>query len=89
MTERRVELAEIMAELDRLFEEMIVPQRAKVLRVAREHAPTVTPDDVMNPHDIAGLTDAPIFHFEDGLLSGLISARIAVRAGLRRRLDEA
>ncbi|HEX7878132.1 MAG TPA: hypothetical protein VF720_01905 [Candidatus Eisenbacteria bacterium] len=65
---------------DRILGEMIIQQRAKVLRVARDHAPNATPEDILNPHDIPELARAPIFHFEDGILSGLISAQIALRA---------
>ncbi|MDZ4805856.1 MAG: hypothetical protein SGI90_13435 [Candidatus Eisenbacteria bacterium] len=68
------------ARADRVLGEMIDQQRAKVLRVARDHAPRATPEDILNPHDIPELAAAPIFHFEDGILAGLISARIALRA---------
>ena len=66
---------------DRMLDEMIEQQRAKVLRVAREYAPHATPEDILNPHDIPELAHAPVFHYEDGILAGLISARIALRAG--------
>jgi hypothetical protein len=65
---------------DRTLSEMIEHQRAKVLRVARDYAPHATPEDILNPHDIPELARAPIFHFEDGILAGLISAQIALRA---------
>ena len=68
------------ARADRLLTEMIDQQRAKVLRVAHDYAPRATPEDLLNPHDIPELSGAPIFHFEDGILAGLISARIALRA---------
>ena len=65
---------------DRVLTGMIEQQRAKVLRVARDYAPKATPEDILNPHDIPELARAPIFHFEDGILAGLISAQIALRA---------
>jgi hypothetical protein len=65
---------------DQVLAEMIEHQRAKVLRVARDYAPNATPEDILNPHDIPELARAPIFHFEDGILAGLISAQIALRA---------
>ena len=68
------------ARADRVLTEMIDQQRAKVLRVAHDYAPRATPEDLMNPHDIPELARAPIFHFEDGILAGLISAQIALRA---------
>jgi hypothetical protein len=74
-----------LQDMDRTLEEMIAQQRSKVLRVARDFAPQATPEDIMNPHDIPELAVAPIFHFEDGILSGLISAQMALRAGVIRK----
>ena len=65
---------------ERVLSEMIEQQRSKVLRVARDDAPHATPEDILNPHDMPELASAPIFHFEDGILAGLISAQIALRA---------
>lgn len=77
-------LNEALREMDRILEEMITAQRAKVLRIGRDYAPGATPEDLMNPHDIPALLAAPQFHFEDGILSGYISAQMALRAGVLR-----
>jgi hypothetical protein len=68
-----------------LLEEMITQQRAKVLRLAREAVPNIGPEDVLNPHDFPELRAHPTFEFEDGLLSGLVAAQVALRAEYRRR----
>jgi hypothetical protein len=70
----------VLAEIDALFGELIAQQRAKVLRLAREAVPDITPDDVLNPHDFPALKAHPSFEFEDGILSGYIAAQTAVRA---------
>jgi hypothetical protein len=70
-----------------LFDKMITQQRAKVLRLAREAVSNLGPEDVLNPHDHPELKAHPTFEFEDGLLSGLISAQIALRAEIKQRLD--
>jgi len=67
-------------DLDDLFEQMIAQQRSRVLELARRLNPRVTGDDVLSPHDIPELAADPRFNFEDGLLAGLISAQMAVRA---------
>jgi len=72
-----------MIDLDALFDEMIAQQRDKVLRIARELNPRLTPDDVLSPQDFPELAADPRFAYEDGILAGLISAQIAVRARLR------
>ncbi|MCE9666186.1 hypothetical protein LY474_00015 [Myxococcus stipitatus] len=81
------ELAHSMLELaGPLFERMISQQQAKVLRLAREAVPNITPEEVRNPHDFPQLKEHPTFEFEDGLLAGLIAAQMALRAEIKGRL---
>lgn len=68
-----------------LLEQMISQQRTKVLRLAREAVPNIGPEDVLNPHDFPELKAHPTFEFEDGLLSGLVAAQVALRAEHRTR----
>jgi hypothetical protein len=77
--------AEVLAALDRMFDQMIAQQRQKVLRLAREVVPNIGPEDVLNPHDFPELKAHPTFEFEDGLLSGLVAAHIAARAEIHAR----
>ncbi len=76
---------ELLALADRLYEGMISQQRAKVLRLAREAVPYISSEDVMNPNDFPELKAHPTFDYEDGILSGLIAAQVALRAELRGR----
>ena len=73
---------------EELFTKMIDQQRQKVLRLAREAVPNISPEDVMNPHDFPELKAHPTFEFEDGILSGLVAAQIALRAEIRQRAAE-
>ncbi|MBI3818659.1 MAG: hypothetical protein HY286_08215 [Planctomycetes bacterium] len=68
-----------------VLETMIGQQRAKSLAIARRAVPHLTADDIMNPHDFAELRCVPEFHYEDGILAGLIAAQIALRARTRER----
>lgn len=70
------------------LEQMIAQQRLKTLAIARRVIPHLTGDDVMNPHDFPQLDHCPEFHYEDGILSGLIAAQIAIRARARERSRE-
>lgn len=85
MTDLDPSAAQVLAALDRMFDQMIAQQRQKVLRLAREAVPNIGPEDVLNPHDFPQLKAHPTFEFEDGLLSGLVAAHIAVRAELNAR----
>ena len=72
-----------LAILDRLLTEMIDQQHDKVLRLARRMVPGITPEDLRNPQDFPQLSHDPVFNYEDGILTGLRSAHIALRAELR------
>jgi len=74
---RIVEVAE------RLFDQMIEQQRSKVLKLAREAVPHLSPEDVLNPNDFPELKAHPTFEYEDGILAGLVAAQIALRTELR------
>ncbi|CAM4174935.1 hypothetical protein G4177_08930 [Corallococcus sp. ZKHCc1 1396] len=69
-----------------LYERMIAQQQAKVLRLAREAVPNIGPEEMRNPHDFPQLKEHPSFEFEDGILAGLISAQMALRAEIKGRL---
>lgn len=73
--------------LDRLLIAMIAQQEHKLLQLARQIVPALTPEDLRNPQDFPVLVRDPLFNYEDGLLAGLRSAHIAVRAELRRATD--
>jgi hypothetical protein len=79
--------AELLQLADELFGKMIDQQRAKVMRLAREALPHLSSEDVMNPFDFPELKAHPTFEYEDGILSGIIAAHIALRAELRARQD--
>jgi hypothetical protein len=65
----------IEAELEAL-EEL---QKKKVLDLARRLRPDLTAEDIQNPHDFPELAD-PDWHYADGVLAGVQSARAALRA---------
>jgi len=73
----------LIAAANSLLEGMIEQQRAKVLKLAREALPHLSAEDVLNPFDFPELKAHPTFDYEDGVLAGLISAQIALRAELR------
>ncbi|HZI93409.1 MAG TPA: hypothetical protein VFE84_04140 [Patescibacteria group bacterium] len=76
----------VTADFESLFEQMIAQQRGKVLAVARTINPRLTEDDILSPQDFPELIEDSRFNYEDGLLAGLISAQIALRALTRERL---
>jgi hypothetical protein len=71
------------ATIDSLLEQMIDAQRRKVLETARAKVPNLTPEDVMNPEAYPAIYEDGPFNFEDGILTGLLSAQMAIRAHSR------
>lgn len=64
---------------------MIEQQHDKLLRLARCIVPDITPEDLGNPQELRQLSRDPVLNYADGILAGLRSADIAVRAELRGR----
>jgi len=62
---------------------MIAQQERKLLELARDLVPALTPEDLRNPQDFPALVRDATFNYQDGVLAGLRSAHMAVRAELR------
>ena len=75
-------LDNMLRELDHELEHRIKGQRRKVFDVAHRLDPKLTWDDLVNPDD-PRLRRSEAFNYEDGILTGLLSAQILVRSRLR------
>ena len=71
-----------------LFEELISQQQRKVLSLARQRLPHLTGEDILNPHDFPELVRDPVFNYEEGLASGIMTTQMAIRARILRPLQE-
>jgi hypothetical protein len=72
------------ADQEELLERMIADQRERLLALARRLEPDLGPDDLLQPHDHPRLAASPDFNFEDGILTGYLAFRAALRASRRR-----
>ena len=63
--------------LEKIFEEMIAAQRKKLLKYGQKIVPQVTEDDLLQPNDFPELENQPLFRYEEGVLEGLMTARMA------------
>jgi len=75
------------AEALALLDIMVTQQEAKLLALARNLIPDLCPEDLRNPHDYPMLRASDIFNYEDGILAGLLSARMAIAADLERQVS--
>ena len=66
--------------MEEIFEEIISYQKGKLLKLAREILPHVVEDDLLQPFDFRELERHPDFRYEEGVLAGLQTARIALCA---------
>lgn len=69
-----------LAAIDRLMLELIALQEKKVLALANKIHPGLSSEDIRNPQDFPDLIADSGWNFEDGILSGLKSAHMALRA---------
>ncbi len=67
-------------QLKTLFNELIDFQEKKLLSCAATIIPNITTDDILQPNDYPELENHPFFRYEEGVLKGLHSAKMAVLA---------
>lgn len=66
--------------LEELFDEMIALQEEKVFKLGEKIVPHITREDILQPNDFPNLENHPYFRYEEGVLEGLRSAKMALRA---------
>jgi len=62
------------------LEELVSMQKKTLLALGRRIVPALTPEDVLQPNDYPELESHPEFRYEEGILAGLQSAQVALRA---------
>ncbi len=72
--------------IDQIMREMEELQTQKVFALARRLKPNLTLEDMRNPHDFPELGDTD-WHYEDGILTGIQSARAALAALANRSME--
>ncbi len=68
--------------MEEIFDQLIELQKLKVRRCADSIVPHLTEDDLLQPNDFPLLENNPYFRYEEGVLEGLMAARMAYRARL-------
>ena len=66
--------------MEKLLDELVEGQRKKLLNFARKVIPNFTTDDLLQPNDFPELENSPLFRYEEGVLEGLLTARMAYLA---------
>jgi hypothetical protein len=68
-----------------LFDEMIDAQKDKIKKCADKIVTRLTADDLLQPNDFPELEGNPYFRYEEGVLEGLLTARMACLALLQEK----
>ena len=68
-----------------VFDQLVEEQRKKILKWAQKLVPNITPDDLLQPNDFPELENHPLFRYEEGVLEGLLTARMAYLAWLNEQ----
>ena len=76
----------LFSAIDREIAAIEEVQTKKVIELARRLHPGLTAEDIRNPHDFPDLGD-PDWQYEDGVLAGVQSVRVALRA-MRNRIED-
>jgi len=66
--------------IDALMIELVELQEKKVLSLANKIHPGLSSEDIRNPQDFPDLIADSGWNYEDGILAGLKSAHMALRA---------
>ncbi len=67
-------------DVEKLLEELISQQQKKVTECGVSIIPHLTEDDLLQPNDFPELEHHPFFRYEEGVLAGLYTARMALLA---------
>ncbi len=66
--------------METVFDQLVELQRKKLLQFSQQIVPNITADDLLQPNDFPELEHHPLFRYEEGVLEGLLTARMAYLA---------
>ncbi len=66
--------------IEQLLTEIEQAQTGKLLECGRRFIPSLTTEDVLQPNDYPLLEAHPLFRYEEGILSGIHTVRMALLA---------
>ena len=71
--------------VERLADDLVEGQKAALLLLGRRIVPGLTAEDVLQPNDFPQLEQHADFRYEEGVLAGLQTAQMALRAMQREQ----
>lgn len=77
-----------MSDLSLLLDELIFGQKKELMRIARRIVPNLTEEDILQPIDYPELENNSSFRYEEGVLAGMMTVQMAIRANLLQLLEK-
>lgn len=74
--------------IEKLLTEITQQQQQQLLKTGQRIVPTLTADDMLQPNDFQVLDNNPLFRYEEGVLAGIQTVQMALRAMQRDRCNE-
>lgn len=69
-----------MRAIEALLDQLEESQRQALFALGRRIVPSLTQEDLLQPNDYPELEENPHFRYEEGVLSGIMTVRAALRA---------
>jgi hypothetical protein len=69
-----------------LIDEIIQSQRQTLLKCAQRIVPSVTEEDLLQPNDFSELENHPHFRYEEGVLAGMQTIQMAIKAYQKEKM---
>lgn len=70
--------------IEALIHEIVGQQKKNMLACAKKVVPHVTSDDLLQPNDFIDLENDPLFRYEEGVLAGIQTVEMALRAAKKQ-----
>jgi hypothetical protein len=70
-------------EIEDSLNEMVANQKKNIYALSQKIVPRIAPEDLLQPQDFPELDQDPNFRYEEGLLHGLESALMCIRAFMK------
>lgn len=67
-------------DLEKLIQDLVENQKKQLLSCGKRLVPDLTSDDILQPNDFPELENHPHFRYEEGVLAGLQTFEMALRA---------
>ncbi len=66
--------------IQKLLHELVEGQNKKLYKMGRDIVPYLTPEDLLQPNDYPSLENNPLFRYEEGVLEGIKTVDMALKA---------